>query len=614
MKIRLFIIISFFILIGLSINVNEIFTSAHSPQDMLLNYDYVNQELSATFTHVVVNTNTHFITRVEISKNGELHSTHNYTSQPTNSQYTYIFEIEAEDGDVLTVKAICSLFGSLTKSLTVNESQQATGEIEIGEVSSGIFSIYAEIKNIAEEEAENINWEISAVGGIFGLLNQKRVGRIDKIPAGGSITVRSGFIFALGDVLITVKAGSREDFEVEKNIKGTGRIFGVNIKSDLKVNFESIAEGFNSPVDLTYPKDGTDRLFIVDQVGLIHVIKNGILQSEPFLNVSDKMVNLRENFDERGLLGLVFHPDYENNGRFFVYYSAPAEDENYNHTSIIAEYHVSSENENIADPNSKKIILKVNQPEFNHNGGQLLFGPDGYLFIALGDGGGADDVHGEIGNGQNKSNLLGSILRIDVDSSSPYSIPPDNPFVGEDGRDEIYAYGFRNPWRFSYDEESNRFYVADVGQNKFEELNIMEKRKNYGWRIMEGFHEFDPELSDELGIDIEDLANPIVEYSHGIGRSIVGGYVYHGNINPVLKDKYIFGDWSDGFFPPKPRLFYLEETEKFGFIRYEFKMDDVSIPYLLGFGQDKEGEVYVLTSETLGPTGTTGEVSRIRVS
>jgi len=586
--------------------------SAHPPQGLGLQYDFATQELSAAITHIVVNPNVHYVAIVEITKNGLLFAAYNYTSQPTNSQFTYTYDVPAVDGDVLDVVLYCSLFGSRAATLIVNESQQSLGEIEIGKVKSGIFSIQAEIKNIATEASENVDWEISVKGGLFGLTNKTKSGTLSIIEPGSSKTVRSGPILTLGNVLVTVRAGPREDLTIERNFKGTGRFLGVTVQPELTVGFQTIAEGFTSPIEFAVPNDGTDRFFIVDQVGQIYIIKNGTLLAEPFLNISSKMVPLMGGFDERGLLGMAFHPDYVTNGRFFIFYSAPAYTEGFNCTSVIAEYQVSAENEDLADPTSERIILTVDKPEFNHNAGKILFGSDGYLYIAFGDGGGANDDHGTIGNGQNISTLLGKIVRIDIDNGDPYSIPLDNPFVGQEGLDEIYAVGFRNPWRISYDVPSDRFYVADVGQNKYEELDIMEPGKNYGWRIMEGFHEFDPALADELGISIESLAKPIDEYSHGMGLSIIGGYVYHGNAFPELQDKYIYGDWSDGFIPGRARLFYAEETEKYGFMRYEFRMDsNNSISYLLAFGQDTNGEVYVLTSEVLGPTGTTGRVSRM---
>src|ERR671919_810397 len=261
------------------------------------------------------------------------------------------------------------------------------------------------------------------------------------------------------------------------------------IGDPMDVDLELIADGLTSPVTLMEAPDGTGRLFVVDQAGLIRVITpSGVLLPEPFLDVRDRMVALQAGFDERGLLGLAFHPDYASNGRFFVYYSAPLREggpAGFNHTSHISEFTVSGDPDR-ADPASERILLQVDEPQFNHNAGSLQFGPeDEYLYISFGDGGGANDVGlGHVadwyaenggGNGQDVTqNLLGSILRIDVDSGSPYGIPPDNPFVGTPGLDEVWAYGFRNPYRMSFDRGGSRqLFVGDVGQLRWEEVSIV---------------------------------------------------------------------------------------------------------------------------------------------
>lgn len=589
---------------------------AHPPQEMILEYDSDLQTLNVTITHVVVDPDAidHYIEAIEIYKNSDLYLTMNYTTQPTTDIFTYSFSVEAEAGDELSATAYCSLFGSISNSITIS-GEQGEPEIEIGKIQGTLFGVQAEIKNIGDDAASNVDWEISVTGGVLDMINKITRGTISNIPAEDSVTVECSQVIGFGEILIEVQAGRREDLRVDRNIKGMAYIVNIQVIPEYAVNLDTIADDFNSPVFLTHAGDGSNRLFVVDQIGLISIIDDGVVLDDPFLNLSEKLVSLMPGFDERGLLGLAFHPDYENNGRFFVYYSAPAENEMYNHTSIIAEYHVSLENQNRADPDSERIILTVDQPEFNHDAGQLEFGPNGYLFIGLGDGGGAGDQHGIIGNGQNISTLLGSILRIDVDSEQPYAIPNDNPFVGSMGRDEIYAYGFRNPWRFSYDDESDQFFVADVGQNKYEELNIMEKGENYGWRIMEGFHEFDPDLAEMLGIDISTLAEPIHEYSHGMGLSIVGGYVYHGETYPKLQNKYVFGEWSDGF-SGRARLFYLEKTGDNDWTRFDFRLPENKEfieKYILAFGEDEQGELYVLTTETLGPTGSTGEIHQINI-
>jgi glucose/arabinose dehydrogenase len=254
------------------------------------------------------------------------------------------------------------------------------------------------------------------------------------------------------------------------------------------VRLEQVAEGLTSPVTLVAPPDGSGRLFVVDQIGLVRVVSAaGELLAEPFLDLRDRIVTLMPDFDERGLLGLAFHPDYAANGRLFVYYSAPLREggpAGWDHTSHVSEFRVSAD-PNRADPGSERVVLQIDEPQFNHNAGTVLFGPDGYLYISVGDGGGANDVDlghtPVIGNGQDLTNLLGKILRIDVDGAEPYAIPDDNPFVGTIGRDEIFAYGLRNPYRMSFDRGGDRdLLIADAGQNLWEEVNLGASGANYG--------------------------------------------------------------------------------------------------------------------------------------
>jgi glucose/arabinose dehydrogenase len=295
---------------------------------------------------------------------------------------------------------------------------------------------------------------------------------------------------------------------------------------------------FEQPVDIQSPKDGTNRLFVLSQPGIIFVFENdpGTKQKEIFLDIRGKVLF----GGEQGLLGLAFHPDYKQNGYFFLDYTA-----NNPRRTVISRFKVSHDDPNKADPESELILLEVEQPYSNHNGGQISFGPDGYLYISLGDGGSGGDP---LNAGQDLTMLLGSLLRIDVDKISDgrnYAIPDDNPFKdnGEGFKEEIYAYGLRNIWRFSFDNQ-NRLWAADVGQNKWEEINIIEKGKNYGWRIMEGKHCFDPPAN----CDTTGLVLPIWEYGHDDagGYSITGGFVYNGTSAPGLKGKYIYADYVVG--------------------------------------------------------------------
>lgn len=345
-----------------------------------------------------------------------------------------------------------------------------------------------------------------------------------------------------------------------------------------------------------------------------------------------------------GLLGLAFHPNYESNGRFFVYYSAPLRPEapdDWNHTSHLSEFRVSS-NPLRAERSSEKVLLFVDQPQSNHNAGTLAFGPrDGYLYVSLGDGGGADDTgtgHVEDwyeenagGNGQEiTENLLGSILRIDVDGGDPYGIPAGNPFVGKEGLDEIYAFGFRNPYRFSFDMKGrNRLYAGDAGQELYEEVSIVEKGGNYGWNVKEGTHCFDAENPTNPPADCPDidpdgnpLIDPVIEFrnskqGNGLGLVVVGGYVYGGREQPQLKSQYLFGVWSTTFGTPDGRVF-ASRTRSAHSGLWDFEEVTFSNTpsgrlnaFLLAFGQDSSGEVYILTSGTSGPSGQTGKVYKI---
>jgi glucose/arabinose dehydrogenase len=370
------------------------------------------------------------------------------------------------------------------------------------------------------------------------------------------------------------------------------------------IKLTKIASGFTSPIGLFSPRDGTNRLFVIEQRGRIYIVKNGQIVEQPFLNISHRIDGLNVAYSEKGLLGLAFHPDYKKNGRFFVYYSAPLKQQNADHLSVLAEYRVNPDNPDAAIDKEVR-ILEIPQPESNHNGGMLAFGPDGYLYIGLGDGGGANDEHGTIGNGQNMNTLLGKILRINVDGKKPYEVPADNPFVGKAGhKPEIWASGLRNPWRFSFDRATGRLLCGDVGQNKYEEINIIRKGGNYGWRIMEGNHCFNPENN----CNTTGLVMPLYEYNHDAGISICGGYVYRGEKYPGLKGYYFFGDWTG-------KLFCLTEKSE---LRWTFskpviagsKGNDIS-GRINSFGEDENGEIYIVTQISYGPKNPTGAIYRI---
>lgn len=403
------------------------------------------------------------------------------------------------------------------------------------------------------------------------------------------------------------------------------------------VGVELVAEGLTAPVALVTPNDGSGRLFVVDQAGMIWIISpEGELMPDPFLDLSGQIVPLEPDYDERGVLGLAFHPDYASNGRFFVYYTMPLRAEapaGWDHTNVVAELNVSADDPNLGDLASLKTVLQIDQPQFNHNAGHITFGPDGYLYIPIGDGGGADDVGEghtpELGNGQDLSNLHGSILRIDVNGDpGNYTIPADNPFVGEGDNmaDEIFAYGLRNPYHISFDRGGNgELFAADAGQNLYEEVSIVTSGANLGWNIKEGTHCFDPDNPDvspeecaSTGANGEPLVDPIIEYSRDeVGVVVVGGYVYRGSAMPDLEGYYIFGDYTaseDG--APDGTLLWAEATEEggmwdWGELTVTTSENGRIGANVLGFGEDSNSELYVLTSETSGPTGDTGKVWRL---
>ena len=290
-----------------------------------------------------------------------------------------------------------------------------------------------------------------------------------------------------------------------------------------------ITKGLAQPLYLTHAGDGSGRLFVVEQSGRIRILAQGLLQSVPFLDIS----NLVLTGGERGLLGLAFHPDYARNGRFFVSYTRQPDG-----ATVVAEYQRGAKIDLAG--RQERVVMVVPQPFANHNGGMVAFGPDGALYIGRGDGGGRGDPDNR---GQNPHDLRGKILRLDVDREEPYTIPADNPYVSGGGRPEIYALGLRNPWRFSFDRESGSLWVGDVGQHAWEEVDVVVRGGNYGWRLMEGRHCFLPQTDCEEPA----LRLPILEYGHEAGRcSITGGYVYRGLSEPGLKGLYVYGDYCSG--------------------------------------------------------------------
>jgi glucose/arabinose dehydrogenase len=411
--------------------------------------------------------------------------------------------------------------------------------------------------------------------------------------------------------------------------------------SPVAVGVATIADGFVSPVQLVHAPGNNGRRFVVDQVGMIWgLTPSGNRMPEPFLDVSDRIVELRAQGDERGLLGLAFHPDFARNNRFFVFYNAPPRagaPAGFNNTIVISEFRTQGAQQIHADASSERIVLQVHHPQANHNGGTIAFGPDGYLYISIGDGGNRDDeglghvddwyIENAGGNGQDiTQNLLGNILRIDVDGGTPYGIPADNPFVGKAGLDEIYAYGLRNPYRMAYDPGGSHIRLSmDAGQELWEEVSVIEKGGNYGWNVKEGTHCFDaenPTVSPATCPSVDPTTNilltdPVIEFANakqpgGLAFTVVGGNVYRGSDVPALFGRYIFGGATSTvgrgrMFVSTPQgnntLWSMQELLVNGTDRLDY--------FIKGFGQDRDGEVYVMATQELGPVGTTGTIFKL---
>lgn len=352
------------------------------------------------------------------------------------------------------------------------------------------------------------------------------------------------------------------------------------------IALERVASGFRHPTHLTHAGDGSGRLFVVEQAGVVWTLKDGKRLPHPFLDLRDRVAS----GGEKGLLSVAFHPEFPRNRRFSVNYTAGGF---WKLETIVSEFIVGAD-PNRADTASERVLLRIDQPYANHNGGQLAFGPDGYLYIGMGDGGSANDPHG---HGQNLGTLLGAALRVDVnqrEGSLPYAIPPDNPFIGKPGaRPEIWAYGLRNPWRFSFDAGTGRLYAGDVGQHHREEIDLIERGKNYGWNIMEGTI-CTPGVNPDC--DSAGLEPPIWEYTQAEGISVIGGFVYRGKAIPALCGAYLFGDWGSG------RLWALRHDGRR--VTHHRLLLTTSLA-ISSFGVDEQHELYVVDHRG-------GQVYRIR--
>jgi glucose/arabinose dehydrogenase len=330
------------------------------------------------------------------------------------------------------------------------------------------------------------------------------------------------------------------------------------------------ASGFTQPLLVTHAGDGSGRLFVVEQTGVIRIVTGGSALLQPFLDVS----TLVSGSFEQGLLGLAFHPDFPDTPYFYINYTDLRGD------TQVVRYTLSAD-PNVAAPESATTILSVGQPYGNHNGGHLAFGPDGYLYIGLGDGGSAGDPHG---NGQSLGVLLGKMLRLDVDGGEPYGIPADNPFAADGGRPEIWAYGLRNPWRFSFDRATGDLYIGDVGQGAYEEIDFQPASsaggENYGWNFLEGSHEF------QGGPPPGDTVLPVAEYAQSQGGcSVTGGYVYRGSALPEVAGVYFYGDYCSGF------VWTLARDASGAWQNNQAYSSGLNIS---SFGEDEAGELYVV--------------------
>jgi glucose/arabinose dehydrogenase/plastocyanin len=400
-------------------------------------------------------------------------------------------------------------------------------------------------------------------------------------------------------------------------------------KGNITVELQTIADGMVSPIGMAMPDDGSGRMFVYDQAGLIWVVTSAGRSPVPLLDVRTRLVALNGGYDERGLLGLALHTNFAQNPFLYTYtsepYSGAADFESglgasNNCQSVLTEWRISASDSNKVDVSTRREILRLDKPQSNHNSGATHFGPDGLLYFTVGDGGQANDVgpgHVPGGNAQNLNRILGKMLRIDIagtnSANGQYGIPADNPFVGTNAIQEIYAYGLRNPFAFSFDTASGQIYVGDVGQNNVEEIDVIKKGGNYGWNLREGAFWFDPDTGNVVTAPVRpppaDLIDPIADYDHDEGQAVIGGYIDHGTAVPALQGTYVFGDWGL-FTSPSGRLFYLDTSSNITELR--IGLDDRALSrYLKGFGQDPDGELYLFTTKPLGPTGLAGTMYKI---
>ena len=429
---------------------------------------------------------------------------------------------------------------------------------------------------------------------------------------------------------------------------GLFSFFGLGQAAEPTFGLKLVAEGLTAPIALASLDQETDRLLVADQAGLIHLVEPGAAPTA-FLDLRAQMSGFNAGMDERGIVGLALHPLFRMNGRFYVAYSAPLRSgapEDWNHTMRLSEFRMMTDGSLSIVPESERTVLEIDQPNWNHNSGRLAFGPDGYLYMSTGDGSAANDIgkgHVAEGNGQHRQTLLGKMLRLDIDSGSPYGIPSDNPYAdGAEGYPEIYAYGLRNPWGFSFDREGNHdLILSDVGQDRWEEINIIRNGGNYGWRVREGYEPFVPKEKNgrdprnQPGLlfptespDGNPFIDPILVYKTSrrmgeqdgeFGVSITGGYVYRGKSIPELYGRYIFADWSKSMAFGSGILLVAdisagtEPGVRWRARRLPFKGSPKGRVkgFVWSLGEDAEGELYVMTNGANMVSGTRGKLYKL---
>ncbi|HXG46332.1 MAG TPA: PQQ-dependent sugar dehydrogenase [Methylomirabilota bacterium] len=428
----------------------------------------------------------------------------------------------------------------------------------------------------------------------------------------------------------------------------TSPAFGTDAEAGSGIGLKLITEGIGAPIALAPFTDGSGRMLLAEQNGVIHLLdRDGRRAAQLFLDVRPRMVTLNKGMEERGLIGLALHPQFHSNRKFYVVYSAPRRDsapEKWDHTERLSEFKAGADFAS-ADPASERVLLEIDEPDWNHNSGRIAFGPDGFLYMSVGDGGAYNDVgdvargrgHPPEGFGQRLDTLLGKVLRLDVDRGNPYGIPKDNPYAdGKKGLPEIFAYGLRNPWGMSFDRGGQHdLILADVGQDRWEEINVIVNGGNYGWRLREGFEGFDPSNprsaptnAATVGADGKPFVDPVLVYktlrgrgteSNAFGVTVTGGYVYRGKAMPSLVGKYVFADWSrsmgiaDGTLlvatiPPERTPGARWTVEPLALKDYPNGRIKL---FIWALGEDAEGELYVLANGINSAFGTRGKVFKL---